>query len=316
MKFPEKVEIVEVSPRDGLQSYPKTFDTTTKVELINRLSNTGLRRIEATAFVRPDVIPQLADAADVMAQIERVPGVVYRALVPNRKGAERAAAAGVDEMLGLITCSETYNRKNQNMSVSKNLEVMEEVLAVGREAGIPVTIAVAMAFFCPYEGITPPERPLGIIEHLYKAGARAIYVATSSGMADPRQVYSLLSQIRERWPDLDVALHLHNTNGMALANALAALQAGVTTFEGAICGIGGGIVMPHGMAVGNVATEDLVQMFHNMGIDTGIDFNALLEVCTWAQETMGIPCYGHAARGGTREATQEMARLRPKEHPV
>lgn len=308
MKFPEKVQIIEVIPRDGLQSYPEVISTEKKIELINRLSQTGLRRIEATAFVRPDVIPQLADAAEVMAKIERVPGVVYRALVPNRRGAERAVEAGVDEMLGLITCSETYNQKNQNMSIARNLEVMEEVLAVGRDAGIPVTIAIALTFFCPYEGITPPEKPLSIIEHLYNAGARSIYAATSSGMADPRQVYSLLSEIRRRWPDMEVALHLHNTNGMALANALAALQAGVTTFEGALCGIGGGIVMPKGMSAGNVATEDLVQMFENMGIDTGVDFNALLEVGEWAQKELGIPCYGYASRGGTREATLEMGR--------
>jgi hydroxymethylglutaryl-CoA lyase len=315
MRLPERVTIVEVGPRDGLQSLPETYPLETKLELIALLARAGLRKIEVTAFVRPDVIPQLADAGEVLARLERVEGCVYRALVPNRRGAERAAEAGVEEMVGLIAASETYNRKNSRMSIAENLDAVAEVEEVAREAGTPLVVGIAIAMFCPYEGDVPEERVLGMIERMRSDGVEEFTVATSVGLDGPLAVHRLCSSILERWPDMRLGVHLHNTNGMALANALAAAEAGVTAFEGAICGIGGGIRMPYGIPpYGNVATEDLVHLFAELGVDTGLDLRRVIDVAGEARDLLGLAeTFSYALAGGTKENVLERGRVAPRQ---
>lgn len=315
MRFPERVAIVEVGPRDGLQSLAETYPTETKIELVELLARTGLAKIEVTGMVRPDVIPQLADAEEVLRRIRREPGVVYRALCPNRRGAERAAAAGADELLGLITASETYNRKNSNMSVAENLDQVAQMAAVARQAGVPIVMAIGVCMFCPYEGELPASRVLELIERMRSDGIEELYLATSVGLDGPRTVYETFSLIKDRWPEMPLGIHLHNTNGMALANALAAMEAGATVFEGSICGIGGGIRMPYGMAhYGNVSTEDLVHLFSEMGIETGVDLDRLLDAGRRVRELLGLETtFSYALQGGTKRQVLEQGSAAPRD---
>jgi hydroxymethylglutaryl-CoA lyase len=302
VRLPERVSIVDVAPRDGLQSLPATYPLATKLALIDLLVEAGLRKIEATAFVRPDVVPQLADADELLRRARRADGCVLRALVPNRRGAERALEAGAGELLALTTASETYSRLNANMTVAESLDAVSSVLRVAGDAGVPVVVAVGVALYCPYEGDIPESRVFAMLERLVAEGVEEVYVATSAGLDGPRAVYSLCSRVVERWPSLRLGLHLHNTNGMALANALAGAQAGVTVFEGAVCGIGGGLRMPGGPAgYGNVATEDLVNLFAELGVDTGLDLAALVEAARRAGELLGLgETASYALGGGTK----------------
>jgi hydroxymethylglutaryl-CoA lyase len=302
VRFPERVTIVEVGPRDGLQSLPETYPTRVKVELIELLAGAGLPRIEVTAFVRPGVVPQLADAEEVLARARRVEGCAYRALVPNRRGAERAVAAGVDEMAGLITASEAYNRRNSNMTVDENLDAIAEIAAVARGAGVRLAVVIGMAMFCPYEGEVPERRVLGMIERMRADGVEEFSLATSAGLDGPREVGRLCSLVLERWPETTLGVHLHDTNGMALANALAAADAGATVFEGSVCGVGGGIRMPPGMPrAGNVATEDLVNMFGEAAVETGVDLGRLVAAARRIRELLGLETVSSAVlRAGTR----------------
>lgn len=316
MKIASEVTVTEVGPRDGLQSFPKDVSTDDKVAMIGRLVDAGFTSIEVTSFVRPEVIPQLADAEEVMARIDRRDGVDYRALVPNRRGAERAVAAGVNTMVALLTVTESYSRKNQNRGVEELIAVVADVLDYGRQVDVPVDVAVGMAFFDPYEGDTPPERVEWVVEQLVDAGMERMYVATSVGMANPAAVHELCRRLLTRWPELDLGIHLHNTNGMALANAVAAMDAGVRRFEGAICGIGGGIVMPHGMSVGNVPSEDLVHLFSEMGVDTGLDLDRVVSCSREVAAILGIDPLSHAARGGRKADVLQLGKQAPREHPV
>jgi hydroxymethylglutaryl-CoA lyase len=313
LALPDRVSIVEVGPRDGLQSLPTTFPTDVKVALVELLAQTGLRKIEVTAMARPDIVPQLADAEDVLRRIERRPEVVYRVLCPNRRGAERAVGAGADEIVGLITGSETYNRKNSNMSIAENLAQVAQMRAVAGDAGVHMVMAIGVCTFCPYEGELPESRLLDLISRMHADGISEFCLATSAGVDGPRTVHRTLSLVRERWPDLALGLHLHNTNGMALANALAAVDAGATAFEGSICGIGGGIRMPQGMAHhGNVATDDLVHLFSEMGVETGVDLARLLAAGRQARDLLGLEAtFSHALLGGTKEVVLRQGRIAP-----
>lgn len=309
MRVPNRVTLVEVGPRDGLQSLERVYSIDVKVEMIRLLAETGLSKIEVTSFARPDVIPQLADADEVVARLPRHAGVRYRALVPNRYGAMRAIACGVDEIVGLITASETYNMKNSNMSVADNLTEIRRIARMAEQGNVSFVMAVGLAMFCPYEGEIPERKVLRIIERIQGEGIEELYVASSAGLDGPRQVHRLCSRVLERWPGLRLGVHLHNTNGLALANALAACDAGVTWFEGAICGIGGGIRLPGGMPhCGNVATEDLAHMFHEMGVETGIEFRRLLASASAIRELLGLErVESYALRGGTKENVRECA---------
>lgn len=316
MHVPQQVSVTEVGPRDGLQSFHRWVSTEDKLRIVDLLVGAGFRSIEVTSFVRPDVVPHLADAEELMSQLARSPDVNYRALVPNRVGAERAVAAGVDTMVALLTVSESYGRRNQNRSVTELLQAVVDVLEVGKRTDTPVDVALAMSFFDPYDGETPTERVEEAVAFLHEHGANSFYVATSVGMAHPRQVHDLCASVLESMPGLDLGLHLHNTNGMALANALAAMDAGVRRLEASICGIGGGIVMPEGLAPGNVATEDLVQMLDLMGIDTGLEFERVAGASRQVAEILAIEHTSFVGRGGTRAQVLRQGRERPRAHPV
>jgi hydroxymethylglutaryl-CoA lyase len=303
------VTVVEVGPRDGLQSLPTTYPLETKVAMVESLAQAGLQKIEVTGFVRPDVVPQLSDAADLLARLTRFPGCIYRALVPNRKGAERAAAAGVDELLGLISASEAYGVKNQGMNMERALDEIAEVARVAQASRLSLVVAISMSMYCPDEGDIPPGRILEMIERMRSDGVDSFYVATTAGLDGPRAVHDLCARILDRWPDVSLAVHLHDTNGMALANALAAMDAGVRVFEGSICGIGGGIYVPKGMPPhGNVATEDLVNMCFEAGIDTGIDLEHLLRAAREIRDLLDLDAsFSHALQGGTKAEVRRRA---------
>ena len=248
MKFPSKITLVDVAARDGIQSFKRAVDTDTKVAIVNRLSVTGLPVVEVTGFAHPRVIPNLADAEEVCARIERQPGVVYRGLVPNARGAERGIKTDLDELLGLITCSAAYQKKNQNMSLEEGIDAAIDTFRVADKAGKRWVMALGMSMWCAYEGRIPESRVLDILGKFHNAGMRRFYLAGSLGMEDPRQVSELFGRVLDTHPDIEVGFHVHNLAGTCMANVLAALDAGATFIEGAICGIGGGIAMPRTIA--------------------------------------------------------------------
>ncbi|MGE3919198.1 MAG: hydroxymethylglutaryl-CoA lyase, partial [Hyphomicrobiaceae bacterium] len=245
LHIPASVTIVDVAARDGIQSFPRAVDTDTKVALVDRLSQTGLPVIEVTGFAHPRVIPNLKDAEEVCERITRKPGVVYRGLVPNARGAERGIKTSLDELLGLITVSEAYNKKNQNMTLEQGIEEAIRTFRVVEASGKRWVMALGMSMWCPYEGRIPPETVLGLLDRFRNAGMRRFYLAGSLGMEDPRHVSELFGRALDRHKDIEVGFHVHNLAGTGLANVLAALDAGAAFVEGAICGIGGGIAMPH-----------------------------------------------------------------------
>lgn len=286
LSFPEKVTVVDVSSRDGLQSFHRWVDTDTKVKMVDRLTDTGFQVIEVTNFARQTVIPHLRDAEEVMARIRRKPGVVYRAQAPNARGAERAVEARAGEILGLITGSESYNLKNQNMTIEAGIDAAIATFRIADKASIPFVMAIGMAYFCAYEGLIPEERILDIVGRLRNAGVRRFYYAGSLGNEDPRHVHRLISRSLERYPDVELGFHAHNLAGYGTANVLAAIDAGVKWVEGSICGIGGGIATPTTMgSVGNLPTEDIVHLLNDMQIDTGLD---TAEVAAAAADIAGL----------------------------
>lgn len=298
----EEVTVVEMLPRDGFQRLDRWIPTETKIEIINSLSKTGVDEIEFTSFTHPDVVPNLKDADEVARKIDRAPKTTYRALVPNLVGAERASEANIDKVNALITCSPEYNQKNQGMTIEENIDEIGSIVDHSHEQGIEVEAGIGMSFFSPYEGRTPPERTLSVVEAVVSQGVDEVTLATSMGMADPRQTADLLARVFERYPDIDLGLHLHDTNGMSLANTLAALQMGVERFDTSVCGLGGGVILPETLqGVGNTPTEDLVQMLHEMEIETGVDFASLQEVATNVKTQLGLKTASNVLKGGTKE---------------
>jgi len=291
---PRDVTIVDVFPRDGLQTLLyepqlRTPTTTEKVAIIERLDAAGVPEIEITGFVHPRVIPSLADADEVAREVLARPHrATYQALVPNVRGAERAMAAGVPTLVCLIIASETYQRLNANMSVERNLEEIEIISKETTAAGFTATVGMGTVFVCPYEGVQPEDHILRLIDRIAAAGVTQISLADSVGMAWPTLVRDRIRAIKDRWPHLRLSLHLHTLAGLALANAFAAWEAGVTVFEGSVGGIGGGIAMPvHTTTMGNVATEDLVYLFESCGARTGVDQDALTRLGRETQQLIG-----------------------------
>jgi hydroxymethylglutaryl-CoA lyase len=307
-ELPASVRIREVGPRDGFQNEPETIPTERKVELIDLLARTGLRRLEVTSFVRSDVIPQLADAAEVIERIDVPDEVAVSVLVPNERGLDRAlelraglsrARPAFDEINVFLSASETHNRKNVNRSVAESLEGLGAVLGRAREMGLRCEAVISTSFGCPYEGHVPPERVLDIAARLRDAGAQEIGFGDTTGMANPVQVRELFGLWREGLGEVELTAHFHNTRGQALANVLAALQAGVTSFESSF-GELGGCPVPAG-ATGNIATEDLVSMLEEMGIATGVDLEALLACSRRVQELLGRRLGSHTLVAGPVE---------------
>jgi hydroxymethylglutaryl-CoA lyase len=283
--LPARADVREVGPRDGLQNEPPVA-VGERVRLIDALSRTGLRRIEAASFVSPKAIPPMAGSDEVMAQITRVPGVVYSALVPNVRGAERALAARADEIQLVVSASETHNFKNVKRTVAESLVAAHELAPLVHAAGVPVEAIVSTAFGCPYEGDIAPERVAQVAGHLVDAGADRLSFGDTTGMATPRRVDDLLDALDAAGIAItEVGLHFHDTRGTALANVLAALERGVTRFDASIGGLGGCPYAPG--ASGNAVTEDLVHMLEDLGVGTGIDLAALIDCARLAQEIVG-----------------------------
>ncbi len=304
--LPSEVRVREVGPRDGFQNEPEIIPTERKVELIDALARTGLARLEVTSFVRPDMIPQLADAAEVLARIDVPERVSVSVLIPNERGLDAALelrdrAQGrrspFDEVNVFLSASETHNRENVNRPIAESLAGLERVLGRAREDGLRCEGVISTSFGCPYEGHVSPERVLDIAGRLRDAGAQEIAFGDTTGMANPRQVREFFALARDWLGDgVELTAHFHNTRGQGLANVLAALEAGVDSFESSF-GELGGCPVPAG-ATGNIATEDLVSMLEEMGIETGIDLPALLACARRVQELLGRPLGSHTLLAG------------------
>lgn len=297
IRYPASVAVHEVGPRDGLQSFPRRVPTEVKVAMIDRLSAVGFPLIEVTNFASPKYIPFLDDAEEVMARIQRRPGTIYRGLAPNERGAQRAVGAGVDEVLGLITVSRTYLAKNQNMTQERAVAEAVAVFGVASAAGKRFTMALGMAMWCPFEGRIEEGAVIELLGRFYGAGMRSFYLAGSMGMENPRQVGSLFSRCAATFPEATFGFHVHNLSGMATANILAALDAGVTSLEGSICGIGGGI---RATAAGNIPTEDLVQMLAELGVATGIELPEIVIAARDVGQMLDITPLSSVTQNGTK----------------
>ena len=297
-----RVRIREVGPRDGFQNEPETIPTDAKVKLIDALARTGLERLEVTSFVRADVIPQLADAEEVLDRISPPDGVAISVLIPNEKGLENALKQRerFHEINVFLSASETHNRKNVNRSIEESLSGLETVLERARGEGLRCEGVISVAFGCPYEGHIPPERVFEIAGRLKAAGASEIGFGDTTGMANPAQVRDFFPAARDAIGDTtELTAHFHNTRGQGLANVLAALEAGVESFESSFGELGGCPVPPG--ATGNIATEDLVSMLHEMGIETGIALDRLIGAARDAQEVLGRPLGSHTLTAGPVE---------------
>jgi hydroxymethylglutaryl-CoA lyase len=287
MHLPHTVEVVEVGPRDGLQNEPAMVSTEGKVSLLKALTSAGIQRFEATSFVSPKWIPQLADAADVIAGLPPAPSVTYAGLVPNERGYERAQAAGLPEVVLVISATEGHSRANLNRTVAEALTAIPVLAQRGHADGIHVRVSVSTAFGCPFDGVPEIERVQWIVERVAAARIDEVTLCDTIGVANPHQVFETFTRVRNTYPDLKIGAHFHDTRGLALANVVAALDAGIRTFDASIGGLGGCPFAPG--AAGNVATEDLVYLLSEMGIETGIDLERLLDVANLVAQLVGHP---------------------------
>ncbi len=294
MPLPTRVKIVDVGPRDGLQNEQQTVPAATKIDLVHRLQAAGLRDIEVTSFVSPKWVPQMADAAEVMAGIRRAPGVRYSVLTPNLKGYEAALAWKPDEIVVFGAASEAFSQRNINCSIAESIARFAPVAAAARAAGIHVRGAISCSVGCPYEGEVAPER-VGMVARLMKEiGVQHVGVADTIGVGNPRSTQRALDAALAHYAPGDVSGHYHDTYGQALANTLAALEVGIWQFDASVAGLGG---CPYAKgATGNVATEDMVYMLHGMGIETGIDLDALVDTGAWISGAIGRTTQSRAGK--------------------
>jgi hydroxymethylglutaryl-CoA lyase len=299
--LPSRVRIREVGPRDGFQNEPEVIPTEEKVRLIELLGASGLRRIEVTSFVRPDVIPQLADAEEVLDAIRLPASVSVGVLIPNERGLDRALAHRdrFQEINGFLSASETHNQKNVGRSVEDSLTGLRRTFGRAREDGLRCEGVISTSFGCPYEGHVPVDRVLWVARELAEAGCEEVGFGDTTGMANPLQVREFFEAAFEALPGVELTAHFHNTRGQGLANVLAALESGVESFESSFGELGGCPVPPG--ATGNIATEDLVSMLHEMGIETGVELVALIEASRAAQQVLGRPLGSHVLSAGPVE---------------
>jgi hydroxymethylglutaryl-CoA lyase len=297
-KLPTRVSVYEVSPRDGLQNESAQVATHAKVRLVDALVDAGISRIEVGSFVAPKWVPQMADADEVCRMIERRPGVTYAGLCPNARGLQRALAAKVDEIAVFVSASETHNLKNVNKTIAQTLKAFEPVIGPAVENGLKVRGYVSTMWGCPYEGDVDPKRGLQLAAHLLGQGCYQVSLGDTIGVGTPVQTQQILDLFTAELPVEQIALHLHDTRGTALANVLVGLQAGVTTFDASVAGLGGCPYAPG--AAGNLATEDLVYTLHGMGIETGIDLDKLWQAGQVAEAIVGRELPGKVHRAGVR----------------
>jgi hydroxymethylglutaryl-CoA lyase len=298
--LPGRISLREVGPRDGLQN-EDPVPTEAKVELIDALSRTGVGRIEAVSFVHPKAIPQMADAAEVWSRVSRAGDVRYSALVPNLKGAERALEAGFTELEVVVSASDTHNRKNINRSTDESLDDIAKIIALAHGQGATCQVIVSTAWGCPYEGDVPVERVVGVASRAVRDGADSASFGDTTGMATPTRVTRLVGEFRMANPETSLNLHFHNTRGTGLANVLAALQLGVADFDASVGGLGGCPYAPG--ATGNIASEELVHMVEDMGVATGVDLEALVDVAARAERMVGHTLPSQVLRAGPRSRT-------------
>jgi hydroxymethylglutaryl-CoA lyase len=298
--LPSRISIREVGPRDGLQN-EDPVPTAAKIELIDRLSGTGVERIESVSFVRPEAIPQMADAEQVWRGIVRSPSVRYSALVPNLRGTSLALAAGVAEIEAVVSASDTHNRKNVNRGTEQSLDDIAQIVDSAHRSGASVQVIVSTAWGCPYEGDVPVERVLWVAGRAIADGADSISFGDTTGMATPGRVSALVGAFRSAHPDTPLNLHFHNTRGAGLANVLTALQLGVADFDASVGGLGGCPYAPG--ATGNIATEELIYLTEDMGIATGIDLEAMIEAAADAEQIVGRKLPSQVLRAGPRTRT-------------
>jgi hydroxymethylglutaryl-CoA lyase len=298
--LPSRISIREVGPRDGLQN-EDPVPTAAKIELIDRLSGTGVERIEAVSFVRPSAIPQMADAAQVWDGIARSPSVRYSALVPNLRGAGLALGAGVAEIEAVVSASDTHNRKNVNRGTERSLDDIAQIIDSAHQGGASCQVIVSTAWGCPFEGDVPVERVLWVAGRAVADGADSISFGDTTGMATPGRVTALVGAFRSAYPDIPLNLHFHNTRGAGLANVLTALQLGVADFDASVGGLGGCPYAPG--ATGNIATEELIYLTEDMGIATGIDLEAMIAAAADAEQIVGRTLPSQVLRAGPRTRT-------------
>jgi len=294
LKFPKNVEIIEVCPRDGFQNIKTPIPAETKIAIIDRLVDCGFQWIEATSFVHPKAIPQMADAAEVLKSVKAKHGdkVKFIALAPNLYGAQRALEAGADAITFVISASEAHNLENTKQTIEQSLIALAEVCKI--KGNKKVRLAVATAFDCPFAGAVAPEQTIKLVDAGLAAGADDIILADTVGTATPLQMEALLSKLVVKYPETPFILHIHDTQGMGLANTLMALSFGITRFEAAAYGLGGCPFAPG--AAGNIATEDLVNMLHKMNIETSINYDKIMEVVHFIGDNIGIAPTGHMAK--------------------
>jgi hydroxymethylglutaryl-CoA lyase len=298
--LPSRISIREVGPRDGLQN-EDPVPTAAKIELIDRLSATGVQRIEAVSFVRPEAIPQMADAGEVWRGITRSPSVRYSALVPNVRGTGLALAAGVSELEAVVSASDTHNRKNVNRSSAASLDDIAQIIDHAHRSGASCQVIVSTAWGCPFEGDVPVERVLWAAGRAVADGADSISFGDTTGMATPGRVARLVGEFRAAYPNVPLNLHFHNTRGAGLANVLTALQLGVADFDASVGGLGGCPYAPG--ATGNIATEELIYLTEDMGIASGIDLEAMIEAAADAEHIVGRQLPSQVLRAGPRTRT-------------
>ena len=294
MALPSKVKIVEVGPRDGLQNEKQSVPTATKIELIRRLGDAGLKSIEATAFVSPKWVPQMADAAEVMAKIERREGVGYPVLVPNMQGFEAALAAGAKEIAVFAAASETFSQKNINCSIAESLECFRPVVAAAKEADIKVRGYVSCVLGCPYQGEVKPTAVAEVAWALFDMGCYEVSLGDTIGSGTPEATKAMIEAVAKRMPLKKIACHFHDTWGMAIANIYASLELGVSVFDASIGGLGGSPYAPG--ATGNVATEDVVWLLQGLGLKSGLDLDRLVDTAGWISHELGREPQSKVAR--------------------
>lgn len=291
------IEIVEVGPRDGLQSEPGVMPTEAKIEFIHRLVAAGLRRIEVTSFVNPKKVPQMADAEAVLAGLKREPGVRYVGLVLNRKGFDRAVAAGCNEIGMAVVASDTFNRRNQGVGTADSIAAWLEIAAAAHAAGVRPQVTVSAAFGCPFEGEVAVDRVIDIARQVAQGQPHEIAFADTIGVGVPSQVTEILQRARAALPGMNLRAHFHNTRNTGLANAYAAVEAGVAALDASTGGIGGCPFAP--AATGNIPTEDLVYMLQRSGVTSGVDLEKLISIGNWLQQTLGRPVPGMLIKAGS-----------------
>ena len=297
-RFPDRVLITEVGLRDGLQIEKRILSTDEKLALARALIDAGHSSLEVTSFVSPTRVPQLADAAELLAALRHTQSLEIKALVPNMRGAERAIAAGPDVLVFVLSASDAHGARNLNRSPHESLAELQEIVRTASAAGVRIDVSLSVAFGCPFEGDVPVEKVIDLAGRIQQLGISRVSFCDTTGMATPRQVKSLAGTLRDKLPGIDPAFHFHNTRGLGLVGVMVALQEGIVRFESSVGGLGGCPFAPN--AAGNVCTEDMVHMLHEMGIETGLDLTRLIKAARLAEQLVGRTLDGQVMKAGPR----------------